>query len=105
VLVDNLTQVVYRQPLVIHTCYYTVINLLNLRFLIFLYCHQHEINFCLLMLFTSGCIRAISWLGSQTAWMHHYHMAQSLMPFSRQTRHGSTIGHLIAFLFGHEIFV
>jgi len=32
-------------------------------------------------------------------------MAQHLMPFLRQTCHGSTIGLLTAFLFGHKRFV
>jgi len=49
-LAENLTHMVFRQPFVIQTCYNTIINLLKLKFLMFLYSRQHEINFCCLML-------------------------------------------------------
>ena len=49
-LVENLIHAIFRQPFVIQTCWNTIINLLNLEFLMFLYFHKREINFWSLML-------------------------------------------------------
>jgi len=53
----QLTHMVFCQPfVVIQTCQNTVINLLNLKFSMFLYSHQHVINFCLLFVVLSPLV-------------------------------------------------
>jgi len=50
------------------------IKLLNLKFLMYLYFHQHEINsWSLTLLFSSCCIRVTSWFESQKCMDKPYH--------------------------------
>jgi len=66
-MAEQLTQMVFCQ--ICDSNMLKHINLLNQKFLMFLYSHHHSMNFCSLMFFSSCCFCVILWFESQNAWI------------------------------------